>query len=598
MKSYYTYDQINLWNEEVWKDKISSIYELAVFMGEQEKREQTVYHNPVDGRFGKDCRQLPCYTHKTNCVAVPEAVKKLEEMGLYFDCRSQGGVSWFIIAPRECYGNYGRKLETLVVIHNEDIDDPYWAMKMLDRYEAYNQIAAREKDLIIIYIANERPDYDRIYVNILQEAFVAVPGDTGRVWLDVSPVYDSGLKLKDVPGFIYKDESGRAVDPDEASVMFRGFRIPVLNITRRWENRVSLSRDQMSKENWSSQAFSLHKLIHSESGRNVAESMVPEYEFDTIEDEGFLQYWRKRGLRYESHDTDFRRWTAAVPEGAYEDPGVKLPVICVLQEVNRSNEHLAVTESTYFYEYYRIAAQGECILINFVLEDADDNDLLVKILKEAFERYPMIDRTRVYAAGHSHNGRYTYEFAFRHPEMIAAISTYGISAGLQPNAMIPLTDEKIRHIRAYDMPTICLAGCTEHNLIYPLNKDAKGLRPWQGKAPDFPLTAEARAKTWQLRLKAHNCPEKTLEQIYETAASQDGAIRNLGIPADKSETMWLDGSEVYIADILNKEGRYHLRVVGEENMPHNTTPVQQKLSWSFMRRFARDLETGKTIELY
>ena len=135
-------------------------------------------------------------------------------------------------------------------------------------------------------------------------------------------------------------------------------------------------------------------------------------------------------------------------------------------------------------------------------------------------------------------------------------------------------------------------------MIYPLNKDAEGLRPWQGKAPDFPLTAEDRAKMWQLRLKAHNCPQKTLKEIYDAAESEDGAIRKLGIPADKSETMWMDGSEIYIADIRNENGRYHLRVVGEENMPHNTTPVQQKLSWSFMRRFARNPDTGETIELY
>ncbi|PNV60425.1 hypothetical protein C0033_19315 [Clostridium sp. chh4-2] len=598
MKSYYSYDGINLWDEEVWKDRISSVYPLIVWMGEHEKQEQIEYHSPVNGKLGKECRDLSCYIHKTNCVKVPEIIKKWEDKGLRFDCRSQGGVCWFIMAPRDCYENYGKKMETLVVIHNEDIEDPYWAMKMLEQYEAYNQLAADSQDLIIVYIANGKPDYDRIYVNILQEAFVAVPGDTDRVWLDVMPVYENGGKLKNIPGFVYEQKTGVEIDPDQAVVRFRGSGISVLDITNRWENRVSLSRDQMSKENWSSEAFDLHKLIHSESGRNIAESMAAEYEFDTVEDPEFQQYWLDRGLKYESHDTEFRRWTSAVPLGAFQSPEEKLPVICVLQEVNRSNEHLAVTESAYFYEYYRIAAQGECILINFVLEDADDNDLLVRILKEAFQLYPMIDRTRIYAAGHSHNGRYTYEFAFRHPEMIAAISTYGITAGLQPNAMIPMTEEKIRQIRTSDMPTICLAGCTEHNVIYPLNKDAEGLRPWQGKAPDFPLTAEDRAKMWQLRLKAHNCPQKTLKEIYDAAESEDGAVRKLGIPADKSETMWMDGSEIYIADIRNENGRYHLRVVGEENMPHNTTPVQQKLSWSFMRRFARNPDTGETIELY
>lgn len=598
MKSSYSYEKIELWDEELWKHKISPVYGLVTWMGEQEKRDDAPYPDPIEGRYGKDCQSLSCYTHKTNCVAVPEIVRQWEERGLHFDCRSQGGVSWFIMAPSGCAKDFGKKLETLVVIHNEDISDPYWAMKMLKKYRPYNELAAADQDLAVIYIANGKPDYDRIYVNILQEAFVAVPADVSRVWLDVSPVYENGKTLKEVPGFHYTDGEGRPADPDQAVIRFRDSEILALNITKRWENRVSLSRDQMTKENWSSARFDLHKLVHSESGRNIAEGMALEYEYDSIDEEGFIRYWAERGLRYESHDTAFRRWTSAVPSAAFENPEEKVPVICVFQEVNRSNEHLAVTEASYFYEYFRIAAQGECILINFVLEDADDNELLTDILTDALKKYPMIDQSRIYAAGHSHNGRYAYEFAVRHPDLIAAVATFGISAGLQRNAMIPMTDEKIGWIRAHDLPTICLAGFTEHNLLYPLNRDAEGLRPWQGKSPDFPASAEERARSWQLRLKAHNCPEKTLEEIYNAAYSLSGAVRKLGIPADRSETMWLDGSEISIADIRNNEGKFHLRVVGEENMPHNTTPVQQKLSWSFMRRFARCQETGEIIERY
>ena len=91
---------------------------------------------------------------------------------------------------------------------------------------------------------------------------------------------------------------------------------------------------------------------------------------------------------------------------------------------------------------------------------------------------------------------------------------------------------------------------------------------------------------------------KTVEEIVATKDSPDYTIRMLGIPADKAETIWMNGNEIYIADIKNNAGKYHLRIVGEENMPHNTTPNQQIVSWSWLRRFARDLETGESIELY
>jgi len=39
-------------------------------------------------------------------------------------------------------------------------------------------------------------------------------------------------------------------------------------------------------------------------------------------------------------------------------------------------------------------------------------------------------------------------------------------------------------------------------------------------------------------------------------------------------------------------------VVAIENLPHTTSSLMHIVSWSFLRRFARDLETGAVIERY
>ena len=590
MNNYYQFDNIALWDEALWGSRISSIYPLVQWLGENEKVDPAPYSSPAGGLYGEGCRILPYYDKKTNCVSIPEVVKYWNDRGVHYERRSQGGLAWLIMCPTKCLEDYGKKLKTLVVMHRENLLDPYWAMKTLDKYRRYNEMVAEDQDLVIVYICSNGPDVNRVYVNILQEAYVFVPGDTKEVYFDVSAVYENGARIADIPDFQYTDAGGAPVaDPDSCVIRLGKVRIPVLDITGRWENRCSLSRDQISKPNWSCEGFDLSRIIHSDTGRRIAEGMALEYRYDTVEDPGFIAYWDRMGLKYEIHDTKLRRWTSCVPKGTLED-GKKIPAICVMQEVNRANEHLAVTEASYFYEYFRIAAQGECILINFVLEDSDGNELLADILEEAMAMYP-IDPSRVYISGHSHNGHYALEFASRHPRLIAAVTTFGNPPGLQNSGITPMTPEREAMFSQVDMPVIILNGCKESGHLYPLLSTYTN-------AYGVPVNVDERIADWQMRLRVSNCPAKTAEEIRAAADSDNHAMRMLGIPGDRGETLWLGGLEVYIVDVRNNNGKYHLRVVGEENMPHNTSPVQQELSWSFMRRFARDPETGETIELY
>lgn len=592
MNQYFQYPYIDLWKEELWADKVSRVFGLVKWMGINEPREHRVH--PMEEKYG-DGRGLSCYDNKPNAVNLPEVVEYWASRGVHYECRAQGGVCWLIMAPTHCTKDFGNKLKSVFVMHNTDISDPWWAMKTLEKFQAYNEQVARDQDTIVVYICTNGPDMNRIYVNILQEAYVVVPGDSKRIYLDVSPVYQAGHCLKDIVDFHYTDDKGAPADPDEAVFDWAGGKL--LDVSGRWENRTSLSRDQISGGNWSNTQYDLERVIHSETGAAMARGFAIEHDFDTTYDPAFIQLWKNMGILYENRETKQRRWKAAVPMSAMEQPQKKLPVLAVMQEVNSANEHLAVTETSYFYEYFRLAAQGECILVNFVLEDFDGNDILDDILQEAFRLYPC-DPSRVYIAGHSHNGFYALEYAIRHPRQIAAVATFGDPPGHVTTGNLPVIGQRLEKMKAMDMPLINLSGMTEHTCMYPISCQPDCFRTPGKAGTPHPFTLEERVGSWQRRLDAFNCPAVTEEEILATRESRNKAVRMTGIPSERAQTIWMDGFELYVVDVKNNQGKYHLRMVAEENMPHNTTPNQQKVSWSFLRRFARDLETGEVIELY
>lgn len=593
VNKYFSYKNIELWNGDLWTDHISKTFPLVSWMGEMDTSLPKVFPREQDAPVD-ECKKLPYYFPKTNSVDLPDIVEYWKERGVHYECRSQSVVGWILMAPTKCMEDFSKKIPSLVVMLNNDIsEDPYWAMNTLAAYQKYNEMVAEEQNIAVIYISTPGPDRFRIHLNIMQEAYVFIPGDMKKVYLDVSKIYESGKQIKDAPDFVYWGD-----DPDADVIKIGQAQIPGLDISGKWENRTSLSRDQMMGDNWSNTNYCRDQLIYSQSGAMIAEGLRYEYDYDDTYDERLIQQLADMGLKYENREKNYRRWKMVSPLCAFDHPEKKLPVICVMQEVNSANDHLAVNEISYFFEYFRIAAQGECLLVNFVLEDNDSNDLLADIVEDVLAEYPA-DPSRIYIAGHSHNGFYSLEFAIRHPKMIAAVATFGDPAGFVKVGNLPMVGDRLAALKAIDMPIINLIGYTEQSCHFPLHSCPTAYRPGQGKVGTaHAYSVEERVTSWQLRLEACSCPVRTAEEIIATKDDPNYAVRMLGTPTDKAETIWMNGNEIYIADIKNNAGKYHLRIVGEENMPHNTTPNQQIVSWSWLRRFARNTETGESIELY
>lgn len=576
MEYRYDYLQRAIWYNDAWSEANGAADPLLQWIGGHMESFPLSSYN---GR-NSDPTSHPFYKQKTNAVDLPEVSRYWAERGIRYTSLEQGCKHWISMLPEQAIAQ-GAKLKVLVVLHKEDCAQAWWAMDTLAKRHNYNEIAAKRQDTLVLYLVADGPDSDRIFGNILQEAFCLYPVNLEEVYLDVSPVFEMGSKLSAIDGFLWTAKDGTVVDPDSMVEEFEG--IPVLNISGRWGSKDSLARSLIMNHAMNRGLFDTERLICSVTGEKLAKAFQLEKDYQTIYDERYRDYWNQVGLQFDINESFGRRWLMYAPREQIESRE-KLPLVLAMQEVYRGNEHLAVTAAAYFHEYLMLAAQGECMVLFFALEDPDSNDLLEAIAEQAMQRYP-VDASRVYVTGHSHDGWFARRFAYRHPRMIAALATMGNCVGLPNpkhigNDIMGVSDEELEQMSVIDMPTININGAAERFSRYPDTLQER-LR-W--------------AEDWQRRLKASRCPNVATAQLLKVQESPHKAERAVGICGDRAFDFWLDGFEHYIVDVRNCDGNYHLRIAASENMPHTVTPCMIDISWSYLRSFARDLQTGQVIE--
>lgn len=578
----YRYEGIELWQEEPWKDRISKIDGLVQFLGKN-----TVLPSGLVLHLDKELEK-DCYSGKVGAYLVPDFFRSWSDKGLTLCCLDMTE-HWMAAVPNCALPKGELRLPVLTVCLQGDYDDRYWPMELSGAYKSYLETAIRDQWIVLFILSNKGSDRDRTYVNILQEASALLPCDSKRMYLDVSTVIDT---LEVIPSGI--PQPRKLVEP------VTGQGIPGLRMEGCWEYRGSLGRDLMMADKFSLGCFDREAVLHSETGRKLMEGILLEYYYDTVFDQGLRTHFRDMGLALEVHRTAGERWITLTPIAAKSAPEANLPLLCVMQEVYEGNEHLAVTAFGYFYELTRIAANGQCMLLFFALEDPDANDLLARLIDEAAEEYP-VDKTRVYVTGHSHDGRFALEFCARNYQKIAAVATLGNFCGLEDAGRLGaagVTDARMEQLRTIELPLANFCGCAEHGGKLPVNVDARELPLRPGQEFGRSLALEDRLRAWQRRLYAWNCPPRSEGELLAARESGNVVERELGFPVDRSSVRVMDGFRCYIGDLKDEKGRYFLRMVGLENMPHLPTPAMLNLAWEFLSRFARDPETGKILERY
>jgi len=574
MNKYYSYPNIEMWQGDRWRDRISPADTLVQWI----QKHDVIRNSGYLPFTADDPFTHPLFREKIMGIDDPSVVESLQQKGIHYFSTEQGGKRWIAALPQKAL-DWKTPLPFLVVPHREDYGDPWWAMKAVGTNRPYLDMMAASHDFALIILATDGPDEDRIWFNILQEATILYPCDLERLYLDISKIVSSGGSLSEIPGFTWTDREGSPVDPDAAAEAFGPTGVPVLNIAGRWSNGDSLLRGLIMTFAMNEGKFDREWLVHSAAGKKMAEGLVIDYDYASVEDPKLARYFEDIGLRLDVRETKGQRWTIMTPLQAFEEPDVKLPAVLVMQEMYRGNEHLAVTAKSYFRELCEISAQGECILLFFALEDVESNDLFAEIAEEAARHYP-IDLARIYVTGHSHDGYFSYMFAARHPDLIAGYAALGIPPCSFAMNEVPdyTADSPLREV---DMPCITLCGLEESR--FPAD-DGPDLQRWIDE--------------WQRYFRILRIPQKSAETLREAFNSPDSTTRITGLPGDRTETVWADGFEHYIADFRNADGNWHFRAVRSQNMPHTTTPFMLTAAWSFLRRFARDPKTGRIIERY
>lgn len=571
----YTYHNFELWDQSKWK--VAKAAPIEAWIETHEKGGHDDY--VVKSKY-KDIKNFvgnPDYTWKSDDINDPDITDPLVKMGLNVDIREGGGYN-ITVAPERVLADKTHKVPTLVVPYAVDQWNVYWAMNTLVHFKKYNALCAQRGNFIIIYYVMPKSTAG----NATQ--FSAPGADSKRVYLDVTGFAENGAKIADVPNLDWSDDNGTKSDPD-AAIEHMDF-IRTLNVAGRTSAKphygVSLMHPRADVR-WDPQ-----RVMHSMLGQHWMEGIGFLYNHGRDSDPAIKANFDEIGLAYSDNDFQGKRYLVFSPKLAIEQ-GRKLPLVIINSDASHANQYSTSQVYAEYLDYFKLAAQGEINILTLALGSVDDIvGLDYDLVKEAEKNAP-IDPSRIYVTGHSHMGFESREFAFRHPDMIAAAATLGNASGFASpsysHESIVADDERIEAWSKIDMPIIDLGAASE--VTSPHTMPSSILN-------DYSLFIEA----WQRRLKACRIPMQTREQIMGAEHSKDYVTRLYGLPNDGSSLHVIDGVEHYIIDVKNVDGKDHLRIVGIENMVHTTEPTMPMLAWTFMRRFARDQKTGQVIELY
>ena len=564
----YSYPDLFLWQDETWEGRENAaapLYRKLAELIEAERAE----HGSTDHFAGRTdlvtdvVNRVPYFT---------DVVEGWKAKGMHF---SSYGMMGEQMAPTavENHELYNAPVLLIPVLPNRD--DPHDGMNLLVEHEDALTIAAQENILVQFADCRESGGGAMIEKGIETQGTFRIA--YAPLYLDISLLERHGLTLADIPGL---DLSQWASPTTLAGRT-------VVDISDKWQINLAHqhSISEIYRRNQPEWDFDRH--IRSMAGKRQAEGMRLEYGCMNPHDPRMDTFFQERGIRYEDHQAGHDWYVTLTPESAFSQPDHKLPLLVVMKEPRTCFPGVMQTAFQFYYDFIELCARGEFMTLFFALETPEDNDqALPGIIESTLQNYP-IDPQRVYLTGQSHNGYYALEFYRRHPKLIAAAATLCDPVGLQVGARIdyykPKAEEIIASFRQYDFPLIDINGNLE-------NSYCKENRTPEKIADDVFY--------FQNRLAAFKLPMRSREEILAAAASPDYATRRNGVPADRTEVRYLMGSEAYVSDYCREDGKWFFRYISLENTPHMIMPQMAELSWEFLRRFARDNETGEVIELY
>lgn len=566
---FCTYPDLYLWQDETYQGCMNEAGPLFCKIAEllrQEKQENPP-KNYFEGRldFSRDKVNHASYFR--------DYLDSWEQRGMYF---SDSGMMGEVMAPAAIKQHKVRQADVLYIPYVADHADAYQAMNLLAENEEVLAQAAQQN--ILVQFADCMESTHGAMIEKLIESQGTFRLTYRPIYLDISVLVRHDLTLADVPG----------IDPKKWPEPVQLAGRTVVEISDKLEMKQAHQHNisVIYRKNQPEWDFDRH--IRTMAGKRQAEGMHLEVDCRNAHDPKMAAFWKERGICYEDHQSENEWYITLTPECAKKHPEQKLPLLLVMKEPRTACPASTQTAFQFYYDFIELCARGEFMMLFFALETPEDNDaVLPEIVQKTLQDYP-VDPTRVYITGQSHNGYYALDFYRKHPKMIAAAATLCDQAGLQAGAVLTEVYEKkaeqiVDSFREYDYPLIDING----NLENTYRK--------QNRTPE---KVEEDVWYFQNRLRAFKLPMRSREEILAATQSPDYATRCNGVPADHTEVRFNMGCEAYVSDYQNEDGKWMFRYISLENTPHMIMPQMAELSWEFLRRFARNNETGASIERY
>ena len=209
-------------------------------------------------------------------------------------------------------------------------------------------------------------------------------------------------------------------------------------------------------------------------------------------------------------------------------------------------------------------------------DDVDSADF-IKMIKLIEEKYPQIDASRVYITGLSAGSRNTYMQGLANSKYIAAgagqSGPFGVSGGAN-------FADVLKNKEMYDFPIIFFSGDADEYLMGTYDN----------------TNISSGAMTTLQAFEALN----DMKVTTEADLSLD-YIDASGYPVAWDETYTIDADAEKIAVIKGgvKENAQHVEISFNRiyGWGHWNYAPDAKMMWDFMKKYARDLETGDSIRL-
>ncbi|MBQ9210478.1 MAG: prolyl oligopeptidase family serine peptidase [Clostridia bacterium] len=346
----------------------------------------------------------------------------------------------------------------------------------------------------------------------------------------------------------------------------------------------------------------LNKLADSEYGERIIQEF---WQFMTCPDEmgeSYLAYLKQIGLTKKLHHAEklFEKWALYLPVSieAGAKAGRKYPLLFV-----NHGAHMPI----YWEEqsgFLPIAGREEMIVI---AAQNHNSDHLLQILEQVKAEYP-VDESRIYCTGYSQGGYKTQMIAFHHPRLFAAIAPCGFTFSLPD---WDLTEEDNRKDGNNKLPSIMICGQEEVLEFVPVHQDnlpgeefyvpESTLKEADPTIPGIyealPTKATVKMDMLNKKLRSIGHREISYEECRATTESDNEVERLHGFPADRTDIFMLAGVRHFISSFDGDYEKDVFKVVSIEGLPHWPPATMAEIAWSYMKKYARNCETGEIIHL-